>query len=160
LARFKAPIFDNHEAVEKSALEHCLPVFQALRTPGFLGGTEDCGRGSKCIVEAPGQWTKRKRSRTSARCSGPPNLACQSFKAFRKMCVVLQHHLGKGALRAPRCIPQLFGDPWHRPGSAPAQRVAVPSPPEGASALPQDPIAISLKPGRIPLSPGPLAQEA
>lgn len=46
---------------------------------------------------------------------------------MRKMCVVVQHHLGKGAAARPRCIPPAIALTGHRTHPEPAERITVPS---------------------------------
>ena len=59
--------------------------------------------------------------------------------ATRKMCVYYTPSWQGGPLRAPVASPRPCGASRHRAGSAPAERLAVPSPLMGASKLPQDP---------------------
>jgi hypothetical protein len=74
------------------------------------------------------------------------------------MCVVVQHHLGKGAAAHPRCIPPAHGSVR---GSTPFQRhptvspvdhsqgdFALPAPIDLGAFLPPRPLTISWRPGR------------
>lgn len=79
-----------------------------------------------------------------ARTAFPPT-QIRPWKAARKMCAVVPHNLGKGArLRAPVASLRR-GARRHRAVSAPSKRLAVSSPRQGASMLPETPWSASCR---------------